>query len=105
MPQKSGRARAGMQPHINNPVEQVGLWAMNEQKWLGTTILINLFIESVHKQSYHNDLKHHLKLNTLISAASIGARLRDLLNYTQSFEIDDKYPVTVWFDVTNGTHS
>jgi hypothetical protein len=32
IPQKSGRTRAGMQVHINNPMKQVGFWAVDELK-------------------------------------------------------------------------
>ena len=45
---------------------------------MSTTILVNLFIESVYKKVTTNDIENHLKLITMISVAIIGARLRDL---------------------------
>ena len=40
-------------------------WHLDELKVLWMTILVNLFIKSCTRKSYHNDIKYHMTLTTI----------------------------------------
>lgn len=68
MPQKSGRAKACMQPHINSHADCVGFWTMDELKvrWVHDNTW-NLIHKQCQQISYHNDVKYPMTLNSVPS--------------------------------------